>query len=116
VGSPPGRILGVPLGEAAFDLEPGSDASLLLRRGTADMHVTVQVGTMDLQGAGPDDIIEFLGAHLERVADWKRAGTHYAGTGLICGLVQPGSPAVQLYLAKNDIVERVMLRQAMRSA
>jgi len=101
---------GIPLAEAVFDLEPGREVVLHLRRGGEVIETSVRLAKLDPQSAGPTDQVEFLGAYLERVADWKRSGTHYAGTGLICGHVLPGSIAAQVGLQKEDIVERVMLR------
>jgi serine protease Do len=101
---------GFPLSEAVFDFEPGSEVVLVIHRAGEQIEARMRLTTLDPQSAEQEDQIKFLGAYLERVADWKRSGTRYDGSGLICGHVSPGSIAAQAGLQKQDIVERVMFR------
>jgi hypothetical protein len=102
---------GVRLGEAMFDLEPGSIASIKAWRGGGLVSVDVVVAPADLQLMEREHHVSCLGARFEAVPWRLRLRANFDGEGLLLGGLEPGSAAGMAGLARNDVVSRVLLRR-----
>lgn len=101
---------GIPLSEALFDLEPGTEAEFEIVSPGKRRVLRVPLLALDLGRMGPQDFVEFQGAMFEDLTVDVRMEYDAAGPGVLLGALRPGSPAAEADFRPWEVLQSVWIR------